>query len=240
MSIFQRFRSNLRRNIVAGLVTVLPLSATIFLLLFLYRKAEGFFSPLVKQFFKIRDLPYPPEFITTFLGILLSIVGLYFIGVFAANYVGKKLLGWGESILNRIPLVRSVYTTVKQILETFSVDTQRSFAEVVLLEYPRKGLWSFGFVTSKQNPVMDRLIGEKIVVVFIPSTPNPTTGYILHVLEREIIRVNISPDYAFKYIISAGVLSLEEDKLGSIKNIHQTDLAHKRLRKTSQAGKKKK
>ncbi|MCF6196771.1 MAG: DUF502 domain-containing protein [Emcibacter sp.] len=128
------------------------------------------------------------------------------LGFFAANFLGRTLIKIGEKILNRMPVVRSVYNTLKQIFETVISENKGSFQEVVLIEYPRKGLWAIAFISGENKGEIQRKMADDVVNVFLPTTPNPTSGFLLFVPKKDIIRLDMTPDEGAKYVISAGLV----------------------------------
>ena len=194
--------SKLRKYIIAGLLVWLPFAATVF---------------IVKLLIDLLDktiLLLPPEwqpanlfgFSIPGFGIILAITILLLTGMLAANLFGRRFVEIWEKILNRIPLVRSIYSSVKQISNTIFDPSGQSFRKVVMLEYPRKGLWSIGFLTNEN--IGDKLssVDDKLVAIFVPTTPNPTSGFIIMARKDEINELNMSVEEGFKFIISIGVI----------------------------------
>jgi len=136
-------------------------------------------------------------------GFGITIVLIYLIGVIASNVGGKRLISYGESLLAKVPLVRPIYTGIKQIVEGFSTPSKTGFMQVVFLEFPRKGIWTIGFITN-ESPAQS---GETQLNIFIPTSPNPTSGFLQITKEEEVIRTDISVDEALKMIVSAGRVS---------------------------------
>ena len=139
-------------------------------------------------------------------GIVVGFLILILTGVFAANLLGRKLVGFWEAILGRIPLVRTVYSSVKQVLETLFTSSNESFRRVVLIEYPRKGIWSLGFQTNEALMAARDTTGKDLISVFVPTTPNPTSGFIIMLPAEDITQLDISVEDGFKFIISMGVI----------------------------------
>ena len=137
-------------------------------------------------------------------------MGILLIGLMARNIVGRWLLEFGEGTLSRIPLAGSVYKTLKQLLETFFRDNSTRFRRVVLVEYPREGLFSVGFVTGQVGPSLQSDLGQNLLSVFIPTAPNPTTGWYTLVPEASVRELDISVEDAFRTIISAGIVNPDE------------------------------
>lgn len=139
-------------------------------------------------------------------GVILSLILLVTTGIFATNFFGQRLVSWGESVLSRIPLVRSIYNSVKQVINTVLSTNSVAFRKVLLIEYPRKGLWTLGFQTGTVNSEIGSKINEEMVSLFIPTTPNPTSGFLVMIPKQEVIELNMSIDEALKFIISLGVM----------------------------------
>jgi uncharacterized membrane protein len=192
----------LRKYLIAGLLVWLPLAATVIvikLLIELLNKTILLFPP-----------DWQPE--TLFgisipgFGIIIGLLILILTGVFAANLFGRKLVGFWESILGRIPLVRTIYSSVKQVLETLFTSNSESFRRVVLFEYPRKDIWSLGFQTNEALAAAKDASGRDLISVFVPTTPNPTSGFIIMLPAEDITQLDISVEDGFKFIISMGVI----------------------------------
>ena len=191
----------LRTIIVAGLLVWLPLGATIFVLRLLF----DLFGNLDSWLSNILGLPIKG------IGILLALLLLLSTGLIAANYFGKKIVDFWESLLDRIPLVRNIYSAVKRFLEVVLSDSSQSFSKVLLIEYPRKGLYSLSFQTSQNLGEIQDKIGGNVVCVFIPTTPNPTSGLILMVPEKDVIELDMNVEDALKMVISLGVVVPNQD-----------------------------
>ncbi|KRT55803.1 DUF502 domain-containing protein [endosymbiont of Ridgeia piscesae] len=192
----------LRRYLVAGLLVWLPLVAVYLVVRTLVRWMD---SSLL-----LLPLQYRPETLlgTTIpgLGVLLSLLILLFTGLVAANLFGRKLVRLWERLLARIPLVRSVYSAVKQLVETMFSDNGDSFRKVVLVEFPRRGLWTLGFLTSSDVGEAQQKIGCEVLNVYIPTTPNPTGGYFVMVPKEEVQELEMSVDDGLKMLLSMGAI----------------------------------
>jgi uncharacterized membrane protein len=140
------------------------------------------------------------------LGILLFAIGLTLIGFLTANFLGRTLIGVGERLLSRMPVIRSIYGALKQIFETVLSQSSRSFREVVLIEYPRKGIWTLGFVTGRTQGEIQRRSPAELVNVFVPTTPNPTSGFLLFVARSEVVPLSMSVEDALKFVVSTGLV----------------------------------
>ncbi len=141
------------------------------------------------------------------LGVLALLLMLLVVGFFAAGLIGRMVFRLGESLIDRVPVVRSVYGALKQIFETVFADSSSSFREVVLVEYPRRGLWAVGFITGRtRGEVRDR-IDRDLVNVFLPTTPNPTSGFLLFVPREDLVHLDMSVEEGIKMVISAGIVT---------------------------------
>ena len=137
---------------------------------------------------------------------LLSLVLLLITGIIATNLLGQKLVIWSESVLDRIPLVRTIYNGSKQVIQAFFASNSQAFRKVVLIEYPRKGIWSIAFQTGSPHAEITQHTGVEMITVFIPTTPNPTSGFLMMVPKSEAIELSMTTEAALKFIISLGVM----------------------------------
>ncbi len=197
--------ATLRKYLIAGLLVWLPLAATYFVI----RLAVD----LLDRIILLLPPEYRPESLFGFsipgLGLILALTVLFITGLLAANLLGRKLVAIWEGLLNRIPLVRTIYNSVKQITSTVLMTDNKSFSKVVLVEFPRVGAWSVGFLTNEMLDVnTDRSAGD-LVIVFVATTPNPTTGFLIAVKRAEIIELEVSIEEAVKYVMSMGVITPE-------------------------------
>lgn len=192
----------LRRYIVAGILVWLPLGLTILLLRFAIRLMDRSLLLVPEQ--------YRPEAVLGFaipgLGAVLTILLLLLTGVLAANFVGRAFMGGWESLMDRIPVVRSVYSAAKNFAEIVFSDSSHAFKRVLLVEYPRKGIYSLAFQTSSQLGEVQGRTGEEVVGCFVPTTPNPTSGFIIILPAKDVTVLDMEVDEALKMIISLGVV----------------------------------
>jgi uncharacterized membrane protein len=192
----------LRKYLIAGLLVWLPLTVTIVIFSFVIDVLDGTILLLPPE--------YRPEAVLGFavpgFGVVLAVAILILTGMLAANLLGRRLVTIWEAILSRIPLVRTIYNSAKQITTTVLTSEGKAFRKVVLVEYPRKDTWSMGFLTNDQITIDSSRIDSKIAAVFVPTTPNPTSGFIIMLPKDDIIELEISIEEGFKYIISMGVI----------------------------------
>jgi uncharacterized membrane protein len=192
----------LRRYLVAGLLVWLPLGITYILLRFLIG--------LMDRSLKYVPARYLPEAWLGFpipgLGVILTIIVLLVTGVLAANFVGRSVVGGWESLMERIPIVRSIYSAAKNFAEIVFSESGSAFSKVLLVEYPRKGLYTLTFQTASDVGEIQGRTGEDVVCCFVPTTPNPTSGFIIIVPKKDVIELDMEVDEAVKLIMSLGVV----------------------------------
>lgn len=199
----------LKKYFITGLLVLIPLWATYYVLSGLLSMIDGILGDLPSRFIGFR---FPG------LGIITLVVFVLLIGVLTANYIGTRVVRYSDRLMQRVPIVSGIYTTVKQIMETFSV--KQNFHGVGLVEYPRKGCYSVGFITAEVPGTQFGLSG-KFKTVFVPTTPNPTAGFLLILPESEITRLDMTVEQGMKYIISLGLVSLSETEAQKLKQIRQ-------------------
>jgi uncharacterized membrane protein len=181
-----------------GLITLLPLLITIWLLYFIFTFLDGILGNVITL---ITGKSYPG------LGFALTVIIIFLTGFFATYIIGAKLFKFGEWILFRLPIVKSIYSAVKQINDVlFMQKSADEYRRACLIEFPRKGLWSIGFITSDAAEEIEAKAKEKMINVFIANTPTPATGFTVVVPARDVILLDMKIEDAFKYVISGGVL----------------------------------
>lgn len=139
-------------------------------------------------------------------GVLLALAILLLIGALASNFAGRKLVSWGDALISRIPVVRSIYSSVKQVSDTVFSDSGNAFRTAVLIQWPREGVWTVAFVTGQPGGEVAAYLRDEFVSVYVPTTPNPTSGYFVIVRKSECVELEMSIDTALKYIVSMGVV----------------------------------
>ncbi|MGK7892645.1 MAG: DUF502 domain-containing protein [Xenococcus sp. (in: cyanobacteria)] len=206
----QRLKQDLKNDLIAGFLVVIPLATTIWLTITIAKWVIDLLTQIPKQVNPFDSLnPFLTNVINLSVGFAVPLLSILVIGLMARNIVGRWLLDFGEQLLQAIPLAGSVYKTLKQILETLLRDSKKRFSRVVMLEYPRKGIWTIGFVTGAVSAQLQSHLSEKMISVFIPTTPNPTSGWYAIVPEEETIDLAISIEDAFKVLISGGIVNPE-------------------------------
>ncbi|MDX2345489.1 MAG: DUF502 domain-containing protein [Legionella sp.] len=197
---------SIRSYLLAGLVVWLPVIVTLVILRFIV--------DLLDQSMALLPDAYQPEQLFGFhipgFGVVLSLALLFVTGLIATNFLGQRLMRWSEAILDRIPLVRSIYSATKQVMETVFSSNSQAFRNVLLIEYPRKGLWTIAFQTGVANPEVCKHTGEEMLSIFVPTTPNPTSGFLMMIAKSSATELSMSIDDALKLVISLGVMQAKK------------------------------
>ncbi len=198
------FLARLRTYFFAGIIVTAPVSITLYLSWLFIDFVDGKVTPLIPE-------RYNPETYLPFslpgLGLLIVFVAMSLIGALTAGFVGRILVRWGEHMLARMPVVRSMYSALKQIFETVFAEKSRAFRQVVLIEYPRKGSWALGFATGTTKGEVQNVIEDEVVNIFLPTTPNPTSGYLLFLPRRDVTFLSMTVEEGIKMVISGGVVT---------------------------------
>lgn len=201
-----RVTTRLRNYFLTGLVIAGPIGITLWLTWTFIQWVDGWVKPFVPKVYNPDTyLPFPvPGF-----GLIVAIVLLTIVGFVTANFAGRSLLSFGESVVGRMPLVRNIYSGLKQIFETVLDERGSSFTKAALIEYPRKGLWAIVFISTQTKGEVARRLSDKadLVSVFLPTTPNPTSGFLLFVPREDVIELKMSVEDAAKLVISAGLVN---------------------------------
>lgn len=199
------FGHRLKNYFFTGVIVAAPVAITIYMSYHLVIWINEVTKRLIPQQWRIGDfVPYA----VPGLGLLLLLLVLLFIGMLTTGYIGKFFVRLWEKIIRKMPVVSSIYSLLKQIFETFLSQKSRSFNEVVLVEYPRKGLWSIAFVSNNDTGgEIAEKAGQKILSIFVPTTPNPTSGFLIFLPEKDVIKLNMSVEDGIKYVISCGIVT---------------------------------
>ena len=193
--------SRIRNNFIAGVVALIPIGITLYLTLFIIKLSEK----LIPK--GINPNSYLP-FDIPGLEILIALVLITLVGWISLSFLGKKVFELFNNILKRIPILRTIYSAIGQMTESFT-KSDNSEKSVVLLEYPRKGIWVVGFATKENHGIIRDKIKEELINVFVPTTPNPTSGFLLMVPKKDLIYLSVSFEQASKFIVSAGTTNID-------------------------------
>ena len=215
-----------RNKFIAGAIVALPIVAVVWLLQNLIGAIDNAVWGVIPGQFDPRNFT---DFPVWGFSLIIAVVGLVLLGVFVSNQAGKSVLNAGERLLARVPVISPIYNGIKQIINTIAQQSERAFRDVCLIEYPRKGIWAIGFVTADLSGAPERKLGDDYVCVFVPTTPNPTSGFLLFVPKEEIILLDMTPEEGAKMIISGGMVSsnqaLEDYVPGQKKNVKAKETA---------------
>ena len=204
---------HIRSRTVRGLLLILPMLVTVWLLKILFDLINTYITPMVVAVFRAAGSPdldrWQARIGFPIIGLLLTVLAIYLCGLLAGNIVGRRLVLMVESLVLRVPVVKGIYGAARQLLDAFSFAEKKTFSKVVLVEYPRKGLWTIGFVTTEKE---HRITGQSshAVPVFLPTTPNPTSGWLLFVPLDDLIVLDLPMEEAIKLVVSGGIVSPDD------------------------------
>ena len=204
VSFFSCIGRKFKAYFFTGILVTAPVTITFYMAYRLIIYIDRSINNLLPPKFQLNQyLPYDiPGW-----GLLVLIVGLVLIGMLTTGWFGRFFVNLGEKIVAKMPFISSVYSLLKQVFETFFSNKKQSFNQVVLLEYPRKGLWVIGFVSAQTKGEVAKKVKDKMLNVFVPTTPNPTSGFLLFVPEKETIKLNMSVEDGLKFVISCGIVT---------------------------------
>jgi uncharacterized membrane protein len=193
-----------RNRFFTGVIVAIPIAATFLAVSWVVSKIDA-------NVFKIIPARLNPEtylgFAVPGLGLVISVILLFLLGIIASNFIGKSLIKSGEKLLARVPVVSPIYNSLKQIVQTVAAQKDRAFRDVCLIEYPKKDAWAIGFVTADLSGEPAKALGDDMVCVFVPTTPNPTSGFLLFVKKDSIQILDMTPEEGARMIISGGMVS---------------------------------
>lgn len=199
-----------RNRFFTGVIVAIPIVATLLVVSWIVQKVD-------QNVFRIVPDSLNPETYLGFaipgLGLIISVVVLFVLGIIASNFIGKSLIKSGEGLLDRVPVVSPVYNALKQIVQTVAAQKDRAFRDVCLIEYPKKDVWAIGFVTADLGGKPKEALGDGMVCVFVPTTPNPTSGFLLFLHKDNIRILDMTPEEGAKMIISGGMVSGEQNEI---------------------------
>ncbi|TBR57733.1 DUF502 domain-containing protein [Mastigocladus laminosus UU774] len=206
--VIDRWKQDLKNDLIAGLLVVIPLATTIWLTITIASWVINFLTRIPNQLNPFDGMhPILVNVLNLLVGLMVPLLSILLIGLMARNIVGRWLLDFGERILQAIPLAGQVYKTLKQLLETILKDTNGKFRRVILVEYPRQGIWAIAFVTGIVSSDIQANMSRPMLSIFIPTTPNPTTGWYAVIPEDEVVNLSMSIEDAFKIIVSGGIVA---------------------------------
>lgn len=204
LTVRKRISTRLRNYLIAGVLITAPIGLTIYLSWAFIHWMDNTVMPLV-------PVRYHPETYLPFsipgLGLVLVIVGLILIGALMTNLLGRGFMRLSERVVHRMPVVRGIYATLKQVFETVLSHQSDAFRQVVMLEYPRRGMWALGFLTGPTVGEVQNLTKERVLNVFLPTTPNPTSGFLLFVPQEDVLILDMSVEEGIKMVMSGGIVT---------------------------------
>ena len=203
----QAVRGTIKKNMTAGLLVTVPVAFTYIILEFVITLVDGLMVPIVSKIIGEKGMEIFKAYSVPGMGFLLLILFIFFIGLIATNFFGKKVFEVGELVLHKIPLVRVIYTTIKKVVDMISQSRTPTFEKMVLVTYPRSPLKTIGIVACDTRGTVLKMIGKRSVNVFVPTSPNPTTGFIIHVPIEDVNFLEMTVEEGLKMIISFGVVA---------------------------------
>ena len=198
------FRARLRTYFLAGVLVTAPIAITLWLGWQIIEFFDGQVRALIPARFSMGS-QFP--FTIPGIGLVIFIFGMILVGMLTANFLGRRIVILGESILARMPVVRSIYGATKQIFESVLAQKSNAFRQVVLVEFPRRGMWSLGFVSGVTGGEIQAVTDEELVNVFVPTTPNPTSGYLMFVPRRDVRVLSMTVEEGIKLVVSTGIVT---------------------------------
>lgn len=216
------FGARIRGYFLAGVLVTAPIAITGWVAWAFINLVDETITPLIPA-------QYNPETYLPFsipgLGLLVLLIMLTLIGSMTAGLLGRYLVRTGEGLLNRMPVIRSVYNATKQIFETVLAQQSQAFREAVLVEYPRRGIWAIGFITGTTKEEVQNLTAEETVNIFLPTTPNPTSGFLLFVPRKDVVHLDMAVEDAIKMVISGGIVTPPDQRPESVKRTPRVSAA---------------
>lgn len=216
-----KFLKHFRGKFGAGLILLLPLFITLWVLFFIFNLIDNWITPLLMKILRLFEFPFvdsvPTRILVPIIGFITLIFLIYLLGILASNFIGRKLFSVFEDRILKIPFVKGIYGSSKQLLSALSSTRRGAFKNVVLFEYPRRGIYSMGLVTTERGFQIHKAGVEDMVPIFLPTTPNPTSGLFILVPKSDVIYLDISVEEGIKMIVSGGIVT-PEDFSDRIKN----------------------
>jgi len=212
-------KKKLKQIFLTGLAVTIPIGLTLYILFFLI--------DIMDSLLKIIPARYHPDTLLGIhipgLGTIVTVILIFICGLVTASYVGNKIVQSGEDLVYRIPFVRNIYQAIKRLSDTMFMDKRSSFKKVVLVEFPRKGLYTIGFVTGIPGREIQKKAEQNYISVFLPTTPNPTSGYLIIIPEDELVEMDMSVEEALTYVISVGIVNPSDHHNKRREKLHDGD-----------------
>ena len=204
--VISRLKRRIRNVFLTGFLVTLPIALTIFILNFLFQSLDSL-SPTFTHWLILLGTPLPEGYRIPFLGVVMTFLIVLLVGALTTNIFGKKMLHLWERIIEKIPFVRRIYKGTKQIVSSFATADTKSFRKVVLIEFPRKGIHAIGFITGETRGELKLLTSERHLNIFVPTTPNPTSGFLIFADPEEVTELDMTIEEGIKYVVSGGIIT---------------------------------
>ena len=202
---FKKLQRRIRNIFITGLLITLPIALTYFILQFLFKNLDAL-SPVFTKILIDMGAPIPEGFRIPALGLVITLLIVLAVGWFTTNFFGKQMINLGESIVEKIPFVRKIYKGSKQVVQSIAHADTTAFRKVVLLEFPRRGMLAIGFVTGSARGEVQEYTREDVLNVFVPTMPNPTSGFLVFAPPEELTEIDMSIEDGIKYVVSGGIV----------------------------------
>jgi uncharacterized membrane protein len=199
-------KTSIKNILLTGLAVIIPIGITIYILSFIIEMMDSLLTIIPKR--------YQPDNLFNFhipgLGLIITLVLIFICGLITKSFIGNKLVKWGEAVVDKIPIVRGIYQATKKIVDSMFAGQGKSFKQPVLVEFPRKNMYTIAFVTGVPNSEIVSKVGKNFVSIYVPTTPNPTSGYFVMASQEEIIYLDMSVEEALTLVISTGIVNPED------------------------------
>ena len=215
---FKKLQRRIRNIFITGLLITLPIALTYFILQFLFKNLDAL-SPVFTKILIDMGAPIPEGYRIPALGLVITLLIVLAVGWFTTNFFGKQMINLGESIVEKIPFVRKIYKGSKQVVQSIAHADTTAFRKVVLLEFPRRGMLAIGFITGSARGEVQEYTREDVLNVFVPTMPNPTSGFLVFAPPEDLTEINMSIEDGIKYVVSGGIVDTEALKLTDVKDI---------------------
>ena len=215
---FTKLNPRIRNVFITGLLITLPIALTYFILQFLFKNLDAL-SPVFTKVLIDLGAPIPEGYRIPALGLVITLLIVLAVGWFTTNFFGKRMILLGENIVGKIPFVRRIYKGSKQVVQSIAHADTRAFRKVVLIEFPRRGMLAIGFVTGEARGEVQKNTCDDILNVFVPTMPNPTSGFLVFAPPEELTEIDMSIEDGVKYVVSGGIVTTERLKITEAKDI---------------------
>ena len=214
----KKLQRRIRNIFITGLLITLPIALTYFILQFLFKNLDAL-SPVFTKILIDMGAPIPEGYRIPALGLVITLLIVLAVGWFTTNFFGKQMINLGERLVGKIPFVRKIYKGSKQVVQSIAHADTTAFRKVVLIEFPRRGMLAIGFVTGSARGEVQGYTRENILNVFVPTMPNPTSGFLVFAPPEELTEIDMSIEDGIKYVVSGGIVDTEGLKLTDAKDI---------------------